>query len=138
MPMQLTRFPDWRIRLAAFIEANRSRRFDWEAAHNCGTFAADLAMAITGGPDIAGPFRHCHTRFSAARQLMRLGHRSIVEYFDAILPQARRPLLGDFVVLHRPPLDLVMVYAGRGQVWGQGDDGLELIPLADSALAWSI
>jgi hypothetical protein len=49
------RLPGWDLRLAELVEARRHAGFAW-GVHDCTTFAADGALAITGSDPIA-PWR---------------------------------------------------------------------------------
>lgn len=53
--IQLSRLPDWRERLTAYLTGILDRKFD-AATHHCGFFAADCVERITG-VDLAADWR---------------------------------------------------------------------------------
>jgi len=132
----VSRLPDWRERLAAFVAARRETPFAWGAADCCLT-SADAVCAMTG-VDLAAPLRGYRSQFGACRALVRLGHRRVVSFLDSILPRAQRPLCGDFVAFAAPPLDEVLIADGRGAAWGQRATGLVRMSIGPAPLVWRV
>lgn len=92
---------DWPEAMASVLEGHRLRGFVWGVS-DCGMFASDVALAITG-IDAAKAFRGRYTtERGAARALKRAGFVDVVDAFQATFPEtielpfARR---GDIVVL---------------------------------------
>lgn len=135
----LARFPDWRERLAAWVQAERAQPFDW-ARRNCGLSACDAIFAMTGG-DLAAPMRGGYDNEGGAlRRLLRLGYRRVADYIDARLPRSERMLEGDLCAALQAPLDVLMICDGRGGAWRRAAGGLERCPLppAPLRLAWAV
>lgn len=65
----MARYPDWPRRLNEFVNEAGRREFAW-AEHDCCTFAADAALAITG-VDYMAPFRGRYFDEESAEALIR-------------------------------------------------------------------
>jgi len=133
------RLPGWERRLVAAVEATRDRPFCW-GRHDCATFAFDLRREIAGGYDVAALWRG---RYSTARGALRVMRRLGWQTLEA----AGRDLLGEPLpsVQLAQRGDLVLANTGLGfgvclgaRVAGIAPEGLVLVPLATSALAWRI
>lgn len=86
---KIERTPGWRGRLVKVIGNHRRQPFEW-GKHDCGIFAADCVLAMTG-IDFAEPYRGKYdTEEGSARALRRVGkstHVHIVEEnFEEISP----------------------------------------------------
>lgn len=133
----MTRRPDWRERLAAYLLGARAIPFDW-GAHNCVLACADAVLAMTGA-DIVAPLRQHHpTRFGALLRLKRLGYDDVAEFFDTVLPRAARPREGDLIALYDGPLNTMLIADGRGAGWGRDDCGFTRSALPPRAIAWAV
>jgi len=130
------RAPDWRARLAAFIEARRATPFVW-GAHDCCLFAADAVLAM-GGPDVAAPLRGYASRFGALRRLRRAGFTRVFDVVDTAFPVGARAREGDVVGVPAWPLDALMIAHDAASAWGQDERGLVRLPIPDGAVIWSV
>lgn len=69
---------DWPERLALFIQEYRRQPFAWGVL-DCALFAADW-LIVLGYPDFAHHLRgQYHTRLGAARMILTMGCRSVLE-----------------------------------------------------------
>jgi len=137
------RRPGWELRLAAAVEAARGRPFRW-GQHDCAIWAFDLRRDLTGGEDVAALWRgRYRTHLGGQRMMRRLGWKSLEE--------AGRALLGAPLpsVSFAQRGDLVLTNSGIGFGGGFGvclgalaagiaPSGLNLAPIAATALAWRI
>jgi len=133
------RRPGWELRLAEAVQAARARPFRW-GRHDCAIWAFDLRRDLTGGYDVAALWRgRYQTARGAVRVMRRLGWQK--------LEAAGRDLLGEpLSSVHLAQRgDLVLANTGLGfgvclgaRVAGIAPEGLVLVPLATSALAWRI
>lgn len=135
--MSLARFPDWRPRLHALLEARRALGFSWEDGRDCCLWAADAILAMTG-KDVAAELRGYRSRFGATRRLVELGHRSVRSLVAAKFTPIARPRLGDLVLVPGAPLDTLLIAAGRGAAWGQYETGLIREPIPARAEFWAV
>lgn len=132
------RSANWRGALAAFVAARQTQGFSWEEGRDCCLLVADAIETMTG-EDPAADLRGYRSRFGAARSLLRLGHRSVVEFLDARFERAAHPRVGDIVLVRaEPPLDFVAVVDRSGTALGQGPKGLLRFPIPPDATAWSV
>lgn len=132
------RGPNWRGALAAFIVQRHPLGFSWEAGRDCCLLVADAIERMTG-EDPAAKLRGYRTQFGAARALVRLGHRSVVEFLDATFERTKAPRVGDVILVKaEPPLDLVAIMDRSGTALVQGPDGLIRIPAHFGAPAWAV
>lgn len=75
---------DWTLRLLAFVERHRGRRFDWRK-RNCALMAADWVKVVSG-QDPAAAFRgKFHDRNSARAALVAAGFRDLEQAVNAAL-----------------------------------------------------
>ena len=70
--MHISRLPDWQLRLEAFVNARRSTPFAW-GTNDCGIFAADCVLALTGTDPAPKGMREHRTAKQAARAVNRRG-----------------------------------------------------------------
>ena len=132
------RTTNWRGALAAFVAARQTQGFSWEEGRDCCLLVAD-AIEVMTGEDPAAQLRGYRSRFGAARSLVRLGHRSVVEFLDARFTRTARPRVGDLILVRaEPPLDYVALVDRSGTALGQGEHGLARFPIPADAIAWSV
>ncbi len=76
---------DWRSHLAAHIEANRQRPFDW-GTHDCALWSTGARSVARGVSDHGDAYRGTYSSaLGAARRLRELdGVRSVVELADRL------------------------------------------------------
>lgn len=125
----LTRLPDWRTRLIAYLETVARRPFV-EGTHDCALFTAGAIEAMTG-TDLAEGFRG---RYDATARglamLRREGHGSAVDIVAARLPEIRPSFAaeGDVAVLPDPKGGDVLGIVQGALVYVAGPFGLALEP----------
>ncbi len=140
MAVQNPRVPGWPERLAAVIEAARTRPFAW-GQHDCCLFAADCIKAMTS-LDLAHLWRGTYRdEDGASAQLRRHGYRSIRHLvgFQLAVHGFRRihPVLahrGDVVAM---AWQTVGVMDGA-RVLAPGKDGLAGLSIRLARHAWAI
>ncbi len=132
------RIENWPSRLAEAVAAAEHKPFLW-GAHDCGTFASDCEMAITGGTlfvDVLGGYK---TAMGAARRLKRAGFADIEALVADRLPEievnfAQR---GDIVVSDSELGPVIGVMLGEIFV-SPGDDGLVRHARSLARRAWRV
>lgn len=78
----MIRYPDWEVRLAAYLEPLREEPFAW-GRHDCCIFAAGAVLAMTG-TDAMAEFRGRYsTKRGSAVALGRHGKGSLAATLDA-------------------------------------------------------
>lgn len=109
----MQRYPDWQLRLDAWLRACRRRPFAWGEC-DCALFAAGGVQAMTG-TDPAAAFRDRYrSGDEAARALRDAGHDSLAGAVAAVLPEIApaRAMTGDVALVSGTPGD------GPGDVLG--------------------
>src|SRR5690606_37242555 len=94
------RFPDWRVRLTAWLNEVRRTPFA-QGSHDCALFAAGAVVAMTGH-DFAAPYRGRYTTTRGGlRVLRRAGFDDHIALAAAHLPACALSDLaeGDVVVI---------------------------------------
>lgn len=134
----MTRLPDWRRRLLAYLDAARGRPFAW-GSHDCALFAAGAVEAQTG-EDIGARWRGRYTTARGAARVLR------AEGCDG-LAAAAGASLAEIAPLAAGPGDVALVSGDHGEALGvvQGaavyvvrPDGLGLVPLTAALRAWRV
>ena len=131
------RLPSWPVLLHYAIERAREIPFDWQA-HNCYTFAAACARAMTGADLVAPVADHLATPTAAVRACTRL--QDIV---DAVLPGRRIEVLqarrGDWLLFRGPRESLFAVAVCLGKRAAcVGAEGMVLVETREALCAWRI
>ena len=111
----MTRLPDWRVRLHAYLDACRSREFDWATWH-CGLFALGGVEAMTGVRPIVGVSGRFSTQLGALRVMRRAGFADVGEVAASVLQEASRAREGDVAVVYDLAGAQALGIAGRGVV----------------------
>lgn len=99
--MTTRRLPDWEVRLAAYLEALRLRRFAW-GEHDCCTFAAGAVAAMTAVDPMAEFRGRYTTAIGSARALRRYGAGTLAATLDIKFERISHALAqrGDIVMSH--------------------------------------
>jgi len=95
----MQRFPDWDMRLAAYLEPLRLRPFEW-GDHDCCLFCAGAVEAMTG-VDVMGEFRGRYsTALGSARALKKIGAGTLEDTLGTKFARVAFPLAhrGDLVM----------------------------------------
>lgn len=133
----LLRHADWRQRLAALMAEHQQQPFAW-GTHDCGSWGADVVLALTGRDALTG-LRGSHTSAKEAqRELQRRG--GLVAVLRAAGLQAvvaADTASGDLVVLAQGAWPVLGVCLG-GQAWAPGVHGLAAAPMAHVLMAWRV
>jgi hypothetical protein len=134
------RFPDWPQRLAATLEAARTRKFSY-GGFDCALFAADCVKAISG-VDYAIAFRGYRTHQQAYRIITE--HGGLEKLLISLLGEPIHTALaqrGDVVLAEIPVVEeeglSVGVCLGAFCAFPAGV-GLRLHPRSVAKLAWRI
>lgn len=135
------RFPDWPERLAAIVEERRTTPF-YYGGQDCGLFAADVAVALTGS-DPAAAVRGLYDNEDALERLVaeRGGFEAAVaqglaEYGAPECPKAFA-MRGDVALVDAGNQLMLGVVLGD-TVAVTGLDGLRFIPLRLVVRTWAI
>ena len=135
----LTRYPDWRARLAGYVAASRRRPFAF-GAFDCALFAAGAVEAQTGVDlrrELAGRYT---TEVGAARVLRRNGFADPAEVAAKFLPeiaiaQARQ---GDVAAIRTQAGVALAVVGGPHLLAARAGSGLIALPLTAAVAAFRV
>jgi hypothetical protein len=137
------RFPNWPDLLAGFIEARRSRPFEW-GANDCCLFAADWITLATGkdpASELRGKYStalEAHRYIAAAGGLVALVEEALTRNgFSKI--DASLVGRGDLIIRDGGDGDCVGISIGSHAAF-VGTDGLRFVPIIDQvdACFWKI
>ena len=126
----MTRLPDWRGRLGAYLAAARARPFCY-GTHDCATFAAGAVGAVSGIDPIAALGIRYTTLACGRRALRARGypdHVAVVHERFAAIPMAFARL-GDLAVLDTNRGPALAVVGGAELLAPAPERGLVAIPL---------
>ena len=132
--MSLSRLPDWRPRLIAYLDEVRARPFAY-GRHDCALFAAGAVEAMTG-VDLAVDYRGRYGSLKEGLKLVRGRHL-------AILRDHLRPVSPAFAQVGDVALIGEVGFPALGLVQGETilvlrEDGLGLMPRAAATSAWAV
>lgn len=130
-----SRLPDWRARLARFLDDRRGQGFVW-GERDCALTVADAVIAMTGR-DLAASLRGYRSRAGARLALRARGFDSLLGYLDAVAPRAPRGRCGDMGLIAGGRLGPLVLLDGRGGAWGQDVAGIVRAPFL-GALVWEV
>ena len=126
----LSRFPDWRTRLVAYLSASVRLPFE-DGKHDCALFLAGGVLAMTG-QDFAAPYRGRYTTIAGGIRILRKdGYDDHVDLARAHLAQKSPAFAneGDGAVVQTedgPSLGIVQ----GAQVYVLAPSGMVLVPLS--------
>lgn len=86
MVQGLKRLPNWRSRLAEFLDAGRAQPFQW-GSNDCVGFARGIVLAITGEDVLQGWQPNYKSESGARRALRDFGHADLQAALGHYLPQ---------------------------------------------------
>jgi hypothetical protein len=130
----------WPERLAALVEERRSVPFTW-GEHDCVSFAADAAQAVTGADPIA-PWRGSYAseeegdRILGPDGLEAFVARFLADFGAREIPPARAQR-GDWVLLTIGNQALCGVCLGA-TIAAPGQRGLAFVPARKAVRAWAV
>jgi hypothetical protein len=138
-PITLTRRPDWRARLAAYVAASRRCVFAY-GSFDCALFAAGAGEVQTGVDlrrELAGTYT---TEVGAARVLRRNGFAHPADVAEAFLPPipvaaARQ---GDVAAIRTGAGVALAVVGGPHLLAARAGSGLIAIPLTAAFAAFRV
>ena len=139
MTTQFTRFEDWPQRLSAHFEEWKQRPFE-QGVTDCGHFAADAVVAVTG-VDVYQAFRGKYsTPLGYAKILKKLKFNSISAFCDShaecvSVLFARR---GDIVLRFEGENEALGVCDGSHSMFLDNNGGLVKVPTDSCVFAWRI
>lgn len=131
------RLPDWRRRLEALLVHSEHRPFEW-GVHDCGSFGADVALAVTGA-DVLVQLRGTHrTALEAQRELQRRGGLTGILQDARIMPcYSLHVADGDLVTLEQGDWPVLGVWFA-GQAHAPGPQGLQTAGAERVAWGWRL
>ena len=134
--LPVTRLPDWRARLAAWIEGCRRRPFG--PGHDCALFAAGAVAAMTG-VDPAARWRGRYAGEAAGLRLLgRDGFHDHVELARSLFPPVAPAMAatGDLAVVHKEGMALAALGVVQGaRVFLVNEGGLATVDLLEAVTA---
>ena len=131
----MTRYPDWQLRLEAFVREHNVKPFAW-GSNDCAVFAADAVEAITGEvlrPDLRG----LDTRQTAVALRDGGGVRGIASSALGAPIPAVVARIGDMVVVMVNDRESLAICNG-GTAIAAGPDGLVAVPMSFALAAWRV
>ena len=131
------RLPDWRRRLEALLVHSEHRPFEW-GVHDCGSFGADVALAVTGA-DVLAQLRGTHrTALQAQRELQRRGGLTGILQDARLMPCYSLGVQdGDLVTLEQGDWPVLGVWLD-GVASAPGEHGLQAAPLERVVWGWRL
>lgn len=135
----MSRHPQWEARLIALVSKRIATPYSW-GRHDCMTWSADVAKAVTGKDHARGHRGKYDSFASAYAYLKRLGHDSPEAMLDSLFDQksvgfAQR---GDLVMADNG-IPMVCMGAFAFSVGSEGNhEGLVKIPRAQWTKAWAL
>ena len=138
MTDRLTRYPDWRRRLIAYLESCARRSFQ-DGEHDCALFLAGGIEAMTG-QDYAAGYRGAYTSLAAGLKLLRKdGFEDHVDLARRTLPMKPVSMAreGDGAIVTEMPLPALGIVQGSG-VYVLRETGLGLVPLTAASAALEV
>lgn len=131
---ELTRLPDWRIRLIAYLEECARTQFE-DGQHDCALFLAGGVAAMTGR-DYATEYRGAYSTTTAGLKLLRKrGFKDHVALARHHLPA--KPVAfaheGDGAVVPGDAMDALGIVQGA-MIYVLRVEGLGAVPLTDAQL----
>lgn len=153
----IKRYQDWEQRLAAFIEENRRRPFEW-GAHDCALFACNAVETISG-VDLAAGFRGGYStkegaRLAMMRYMVGSEGSELGEKTDDLLEAVCRHVAAEHGIQETPVRrahrgDLALFETVRGpslgvialdgaSIIGPGEKGYVKVRLAAALRVWRI
>ncbi|MBK1656840.1 DUF6950 family protein [Paracraurococcus ruber] len=141
LPPTRARLPDWPERLADLLDARRDQPF-WYGGQDCGSFAGDVALALTGEDPIAW-LRGAYGSEAELDAILRdLGgfeaaaERTMAEFGSPEIPPAFAQR-GDWALVEAGNMLLLGVVVDH-RVAVTGLDGLRYVPLRMARRTWAI
>ena len=134
----MTRLPDWRTRLGAYIESVRRAPFAYGVL-DCALFAAGAVEAMTG-EDLAGGARGAYDSFTGGiREIHRRGFIDPVDMARAHFPEIAPSLaqVGDVAVVETAEGRAMGVVQGA-RIFLMGLEGLVTVDLLAARLAFRV
>lgn len=86
MVQEMKRLPDWRARLAAEMDRQRRKSFEW-GAHDCSTGLALAAVEAITGHDLRGTWGEYSTAAGAYKAIRKAGFNSLGDLVASIFPE---------------------------------------------------
>ena len=134
----MSRLPDWRPRLAAYVETARGRPFA-SGSNDCALFVAGAVAAMTGTDHGAG-YRDCYETFSGGlRRVRKAGFLDHVDLVRSLFDEIRVPMAaaGDIAVVPTDEGEALGIVQGA-RVFVVGPDGLRSVDLLAAVKAFRV
>lgn len=133
--MIASRQPDWRPRLAAYLEEVRDRPFAY-GSHDCALFVAGAVEAMTG-KDLAANYRDRYDSLKAGLKLLTQGdHVALVGRLLEEVPPAFAQV-GDIAAIGRVGIPALGIFEGE-TILVLRDEGLGRMPRAAATQAFRV
>lgn len=136
---ELRRYPDWQVRLTAYLQRVVRHRFAW-GEHDCALFVAGGIEAMTG-TDLAAEYRGRYgSLHEGLRHLRGSGiARDHVDLAASLLPEIAPAFAraGDAAMVDAPEGRALGLVQGA-QIYVLRPDGLGLVSLIDAQRAWRV
>lgn len=132
----MKRYPDWQVRMQAFVRERRKMPFAW-GRNDCAVFAADYLEAVTGERVCTDLRAHTNAR-EALQTLERAGGvraiatRALGEPIPVVLAG-----VGDVVVIAVGKREALAVCNG-GTAVAPGPAGVVAVPMQQALAAWRV
>lgn len=138
----MTRIEGWEVRLAAFLETRRERKFK-RGAHDCVIFACDAIKEVSG-VDLAADYRGKYTTKKKALEIIKsMGCEDLADVAERRLgmplSSVTRAKRGDLVaVKYDGEIALGVVDMSGSQVATTGKDGIQYFSRKFWLKAWAV
>jgi hypothetical protein len=132
----MKRYPDWQLRLDAFVRDRAGMPFAW-GSNDCCLFAAAGVEALTG----ERPMPHLRG-YTTAREALEIlkAHGGLQAFASAALGPAIPPQLariGDVVMVRTEDAEALAICNGQ-TVIAAGEHGLIAFPMKQALCAWRV
>jgi hypothetical protein len=135
----MSRHAQWDARLVALVAKHRDSPYAW-GTHDCMTFAADVAKAVTGKDHAKGHRGKYKSHASAMVYLQRLGADTPEDYLDLLFDEKPVGFAGrGDLVMAADGIPMVCMGSFALSVGSEGNrEGLVQVPRAEWVKAWAI
>jgi hypothetical protein len=130
----MTRLRTWQSNLQAVIAERESMPFAW-GKNDCGLFAADAVLAMTGN-DPAADLRGTYSSEEQANALISDGMVSVADKRFGARIRTNLAQVGDIGLVDTPSGPALAVWGGSQWLAPSRDGGLGRLPFDAAHLAW--
>ena len=130
----VSRLPDWRSRLVAYVETVRIRPFAY-GSHDCALFSAGAVQAMTG-VDLAEDYRGRYTSLKEGLKLAGGTHLAVLQSSFEVIPTAFAGV-GDIALIGEVGFPAMGIFDGE-HILVLREEGLGLMPRAAATCAYRV